>query len=75
MVDTNELISMAESLPIDIKTELIDKLLNSLNPSQKGIDELWAEEAEQRVAEIKDGEVSTIPGEEVFEQIRDRLSK
>lgn len=75
MVDTNELISMAESLPIDIKTQLIDKLLNSLNPSQKAIDELWAEEAEQRVAEIRDGEVSTIPGEKVFEQIRDRLSK
>lgn len=75
MVDTNELISMVESLPIDIKTQLIDKLLNSLNPSQKDIDELWAKEAEQRVAEIRDGKVSTIPGEKVFEQIRNRLSK
>ena len=75
MVDTNELISMAESLPIEIKTQLIDRLLNSLNPSQKDIDELWAEEAERRVAEIKDGKVSTIPGEEVFDQIRKRLAK
>ena len=75
MLNANELISMAESLPIDIKVQLIDKLLNSLNPSQKDIDELWAEEAERRVAEIKEGKVSTIPGEKVFEQIRNRLSK
>jgi len=53
MIDTNELMSMVESLPIDIKAQLIDKLLKSLNPSQKKIDELWAEEAERRVVEAR----------------------
>ena len=32
---TNELISMVESLPVDIKTTLVEKILNSLYPSQK----------------------------------------
>jgi len=75
MIDTDELMSMVECLPIDIKTQLIDKLLKSLNPSQKEIDELWAEEAERRVAEVREGKVETVPGEKVFDEIRQRLSK
>ena len=73
MTKANKIISMAESLPIDIKTQLIDKLLNSLHPSQKEIDELWAKEAEKRVNEIQTGKVKTVPGEEVFREIRKRL--
>jgi len=52
----------------------VEKLLLSLNPSQKEIDKLWAKEAERRVEEIKIGKVKTIPGERVFKKIRDRLS-
>ncbi len=72
---TEELLSMVESLPIDIKTQLIEKLLNSLHPSYKEIDELWAKEAEKRVNEIKTGKVKTIPGEEVFREIQKRFTK
>ena len=75
MIDINELMSMAESLPMDIKTQLIDRLLCSLNPSQKEIDELWAKEAERRLAEVRAGKVKTVPGEKVFNEIRQRLSK
>ncbi len=69
MIDTNELMSMAESLPIDIKTRLIDRLLYSLSPSQKEIDELWAKEAERRVVEVREGRVERVPGEKVFDEI------
>jgi len=75
MIKTNELISMAESLPIEIKIQLIDKLLNSLHPSQTEIDKLWAKEAEKRVEEVESGNVKTIPGEDVFKEIQDRFSK
>jgi len=75
MIDANEIISMAESLPIDLKTRLIDRLLNSLQPSQTEIDNLWAKEAERRIEEIKSGKVKTIPGDEVFKEIHDRFSK
>ncbi|MFH1322054.1 MAG: T9SS type A sorting domain-containing protein [Bacteroidota bacterium] len=59
-MNTSELISMAESLPLNLKTQLIDRLLNSLNPSRKEIEELWAIEAEKRVEEIKTGKVKQI---------------
>jgi putative addiction module component (TIGR02574 family) len=74
-VDTNELMTMVDSLPLDLKTQLIDHLLNSLNPSPKEIDELWAQEAEKRVAEIRSGKVNPIDGEEVFREIHKRFSK
>lgn len=75
MTKANELISMAESLPVDIKIKLIDKLLNSLHPSQKEIDELWVKEVERRVEEIKTGKVKTIPGGKVFKEIQKQFSK
>jgi putative addiction module component (TIGR02574 family) len=72
---TDELISMVESLPVDIKTTLVEKILNSLYPSQKEIDALWAKEAERRVKEIKTGKVKTIPGDEVFKEIQKKFYK
>jgi len=72
---TDELISMVESLPVDIKTTLVEKILNSLYPSQKEIDALWAKEAERRVKEIKTGKVKTIPGDEVFKEIQEKFYK
>jgi len=73
--ETFKLISTVESLPIDIKTALIEKLLNSLHPSQKEIDKLWAKEAERRLSEIKTGKVKTIPGDEVFKEIHKKYHK
>lgn len=74
-VKTNDLISMVESLPVDIKTTLVEKILDSLHPSQKKIDALWAKKVEKRVDEIRTGKVKTIPGEEVFRDINKRFSK
>ncbi|OHC02562.1 MAG: hypothetical protein A3H23_05915 [Planctomycetes bacterium RIFCSPLOWO2_12_FULL_40_19] len=71
---TDVLISEVISLPVDIRTQLIEKLLDSLNPTKKEIDELWGKEAELRVQEIKTGKVKTIPGEDVFKEIQDKLS-
>ncbi len=75
MINTDELISAAESLPLDLKTELIEILIKSLNLSQEDIDKLWTEEAERRVEELKNGKVKPLPGEEVFREIRESLSK
>jgi putative addiction module component (TIGR02574 family) len=75
MISTEELISEATSLPVDIRVQLVEKLLQSLNPTEKETDELWAAEAERRVQEIETGTVKTVPGDEVFKKIRDRLAK
>lgn len=73
--ETKELISMVESLPVDIKTILVEKILGSLQPSQKEIDALWSQEAEKRISEIKNGTVTSIPGNEVFNEIREKFDR
>ncbi len=70
-----DLVSMADSLPIDLKIELIDKLLESISPAQSEIDELWKVEVERRIDEVESGKVKTIPGDEVFAKIRERFGK
>jgi putative addiction module component (TIGR02574 family) len=74
MIKTKELFDEAISLPVESRMQLVEKLLRSLNPTQKEIDKLWAREAEKRVEEIRTGNVKTIPGEKVFKKIRARLS-
>lgn len=63
-------------LPREDRAELVEKLLQSLNPpTQKEWDRLWAEEAEKRVKECEEGRIEAIDGEEVFKKIRDRLGR
>jgi len=69
MIKTQELFDDATSLPVEIRAQLIDKLLRSIHPIDKEIDQLWAVEAERRVEEIRSGEVETIPGSEVLKKI------
>ena len=73
--ETDRLFSEVESLPLDLKTKLIEKLLASLNPIEKNVDELWKEEIDIRVESIERGDVELISGESVFQKIKDRFDK
>jgi putative addiction module component (TIGR02574 family) len=73
---TDKVFDEALSLPANDRLGLVEKLLRSLNlPTQGEIDSLWAEEAERRVTEIDRGEVELIPGEKVFEKIRQKYAR
>jgi putative addiction module component (TIGR02574 family) len=66
----------ALDLPIDARLLLIDKLLQSTNlPTPSEIDQAWAEEVEQRSQAVETGRAKLIPGESVFEKIKQRFSK
>ena len=75
MLKTEELLNEAISLPVELRAQLVDELLKSLNPARAEIDELWAVEAERRVSEIEAGQAKLIPGEEVFAKLRKRRSE
>jgi putative addiction module component (TIGR02574 family) len=73
---TDKVIEEALSLPADIRLNLVEKLITSLNlPIDEDIDRLWAEEAERRISQIEAGEVRLVPGEEVFSKIRAKYGK
>lgn len=64
------------ALPCNVRIELVDKILASMNPPAKPeIERLWAEEAERRVSELEKGEIAPIPGQEVFDRIRRKYTR
>lgn len=72
---TSEIMDVVDSLPIDMKLELIDHLLESISPSHAEVDEAWKVEVERRIDEVESGKVELIPGEEVFARIRARARR
>lgn len=72
----NRVVQEVLELPAEVRINLVDKILLSLNlPMRPDIDKIWSEEAERRVGEIDRGEVELIPGEEVFAKIRQKYAR
>ena len=66
----------ALSLPANARVNLVERLLVSLNlPTEPEIDQLWAEEAERRIAQIDKGAVKLRPGKKVFSDIRKKYRR
>ena len=73
---TDRVIEEALSLPADIRLNLVERLITSLNlPINEDVDRLWAEEAERRISQIGTGEAKLVPGQEVFSRIRAKYGK
>jgi putative addiction module component (TIGR02574 family) len=74
MVNTyDEIFGAALSLPPGLRVMLAEHLLKSLDSVQQAeLDAVWAEEAEKRVQAIEQGQVTLIPGEQVFQELRSR---
>jgi putative addiction module component (TIGR02574 family) len=72
---TSELISIAKKLPVEARAEIVDSLIESMQPTDKRIDGLWKAEIERRVASYESGEVKLVSGEDVFAKIHDRFAK
>jgi len=71
---TKELMAEAMSLPVEDRTMFVDLLLKSLNQPESEIEKKWIDVAERRLSEIRSGKVKGIPGEQVFEKIRNDFS-
>jgi len=74
MLTAHEILSEAESLPVEDRASLADSLLKTLNASDPRIDREWLELGKRRLNEIKCGKVKLVPGDAVFKKIRKRFS-
>jgi len=70
----DELFDEIDILPIDLKTEIVDKILASITPLNSDIDKLWIKEANKRKQEIESNSVLLVNGDEVFKKISQRLN-
>lgn len=65
---TTEILQEILSLPPAEREELLDRLL-TLEPADPKIVELWAAEAEDRVAASERDEIEAVSADSVFEEI------
>jgi len=70
MTTTDNIFKEALTLRPSEKSQLIDKLISSLDKSDKEIDELWAKEAEDRIDAYDQGKLKAISLEKVLQKYR-----
>ncbi len=69
-----QLFEEIDILPIDLKTEIVDKILASITPPNNEIDQLWIKEVNKRKQEIDSNSVTLVDGDDVFKKISQRLN-
>ena len=71
-----QLESEALKLPASSRAELAEKLVGSLHVFEDTAHRReWAEEAKRRLEDVRAGRVETIPGEQVFAEIRQMFAR
>ncbi len=64
--DTKQILENALALPAIDRAAIVESLLTSLDQPDASIDEIWAEEAEKRLAEFNAGQMKAIPSMNLF---------
>ena len=66
--DTKQVLENVLALPAIDRATIVESLLTSLDHPDASIDEIWAAEAEQRLAAFNAGRMKAIPADEVFQE-------
>lgn len=75
MLSSEEIIDEVESLPIDQRLHIVDRLLQGLNKPDPDVDRAWIEVAKKRLEDMRAGRTEPIPGEVFLDKLKKRLSK
>lgn len=67
-MNSKEILSWALTLKPEERFVIVEGLLKSIDEPDRTVDEIWAEEAEKRLAAYRKGELEGIPMEEVFQE-------
>lgn len=65
----DELFNEIDILPIDLKAQMVEKILTSITPLNSDMDKLWVKEANKRKKEIDSKSVKLVDGDEVFSKL------
>jgi hypothetical protein len=75
MHGTKEIIQEAAALPVEERAIVVDSLLRTLNMPDPDIDRQWIEVAKCRLADLRSGRIRSVPGDQVFADIRKRFAQ
>jgi putative addiction module component (TIGR02574 family) len=70
---TAELTAEILKLPSEEIVQVVEALLNRINPVLAEVDEVWGQEVERRVDAFEKGEISAIDGDFAMRSLKDRL--
>lgn len=74
--NVEQLVEQAMKLPSELRAQLADLLIESLEGEDLGrIEQLWITEAKRRRDEVRTGKVETVAGEEGLRQVRDSVRR
>ena len=74
MTTANDIIDAAMTLPPEVRAEIAEQLLASLDPRQAQVDADWEPEIERRIREIEEGRAQLIPHEQVMADARAHIN-
>jgi putative addiction module component (TIGR02574 family) len=69
-ITPEQIVAETSQWPREQLAELVDRLTLSLHGTTRDTAEAWKNEVRRRVAEIENGDVRGIPGEEVSARVR-----
>ena len=73
---TAEIEAKIRALSPDEKVDLIRSLIAELDgPADTDVGAAWVKEAQRRHREIVEGKVQSVPGDQVFANLRERLKR
>jgi putative addiction module component (TIGR02574 family) len=65
IVEAKDIVEKAIELTPAERARIIDALLRSLDRPDPHVDRVWADEAEARLAAVREGRMPTVPAEQV----------
>jgi len=75
MYGTKKIIREAAALPVEERAVIVDSLLRTLNQPETQIDAASGKVAQRRLSNLRSERVQPVPGNHVFDKIKERLAK
>jgi len=76
MASSEKLFRDAIALPVEVRTELTERLIASLDKDvSPNIRQLQLAEVQRRIREVEDGKAELIPGDQVLRNVRKLLTE
>ena len=67
--EISDLLKRALALPVDERAALANTLLDSLEPSDDSVQEVWDREVARRIEDLRAGRAVTVPWEELQREL------
>jgi putative addiction module component (TIGR02574 family) len=73
-MSTEEIIEVIKDLPVTERIKIVDKIIESYNPSDPEVEQAWIEEAQRRTKQLESGKIDPVSAED-FENHAAQLKK